>query len=91
MLAVLRSDRNGKHSTFLLVRGTLHPIHANPLEVVVLLSLYLAVLDDQSNEEQFIDGLQLGMDGGSVLDLSDCPHTVFVLLQLFAERSGGLV
>ena len=55
MLAVLRSDRNGKHSTFLLVRGTLHPIHANPLEVVVLLSLYLAVLDDQSNEEQFID------------------------------------
>ena len=39
----------------MLVRGTLHPIHANPLEVVVLLSLYLAVLDDQSNEEQFID------------------------------------
>ena len=43
------------HSTFLLVRGTLHPIVANQLEVVVLLSLYLAVLDDQSNEEQFID------------------------------------
>ena len=39
---------------FLLVRGTLHPIVANQLEVVVLLSLYLAVLDDQSNEEQFI-------------------------------------
>jgi hypothetical protein len=39
----------------LLVRGTLHPIVANQLEVVVLLSLYLAVLDDQSNEEQFID------------------------------------
>ncbi len=31
------------------------PFHANPLEVIVLLSLYLAVLDDQSNEEQFID------------------------------------
>ena len=43
------------HSTFLLVRGTLHPIVANQLEVVVLLSLYLAVLDDQSKEEQFID------------------------------------
>ena len=43
------------HSTFLLVRGTLHPIVANQLEVVVLLSLYLAVLDDQSDEEQFID------------------------------------
>ena len=55
MLAVLRSDRNGKHSTFSLVHGTLHPIHANPLEVIVLLSLYLAVLDDQSKEEQFID------------------------------------
>ena len=27
------------------------------MEVVVLLSLYLAVLDDQSNEEQFIDVL----------------------------------
>jgi putative transposase len=39
----------------LLVRGTLHPIVANQLEVVVLLSLYLAVLDDQSDEEQFID------------------------------------
>ena len=39
----------------MLVRGTLHPIVANQLEVVVLLSLYLAVLDDQSNEEQFID------------------------------------
>ena len=37
-----------------VVRGTLHPIVANQLEVVVLLSLYLAVLDDQSNEEQFI-------------------------------------
>ena len=53
MLAVLRSE--GKHSTFSLVHGTLHPIHANPLEVIVLLSLYLAVLDDQSKEEQFID------------------------------------
>ena len=39
----------------MLVRGTLHPIVANPLEVVVLLSLYLAVLDNQSNEEQYID------------------------------------
>ena len=39
----------------MLVRGTLHPIVANQLEVVVLLSLYLAVLDDQSDEEQFID------------------------------------
>ena len=38
-----------------------------------------------------MDGLQLGMDGGSVLDLGDCPHTVFVLLQLPAERSDGLV
>ena len=42
-------------------------------------------------DKNVMDGLQLGMDGGSVLDLSDCPHTVFVLLQLFAERSGGLV
>ena len=31
------------------------------------------------------------MDGGGVLDLGDCPHTVFVLLQLPAERGGGLV
>ena len=38
-----------------------------------------------------VDGLQLGMDGGSVLDLGDCPHTVFVLLQLPAERGGSLV
>ena len=38
-----------------------------------------------------MDGLQLGMNGGSILDLSDCPHTVFVLLQLSAERGGGLV
>ena len=38
-----------------------------------------------------MDWLQLGMDGGSVLDLGDCPHTVFVLLQLLAERSSGLV
>ena len=38
-----------------------------------------------------MDGLQLGMDGGSVFDLGDCPHTVFVLLQLPAERGGGLV
>ena len=53
MLAVLRSER--KHSTVLLVHGTLHPIYANRLEVVVLLSLYLAVLDNQSDEEQFID------------------------------------
>ena len=42
------------HSTFSLVHGTLHPIHANPLEVIVLLSLYLAILDDQSKEEQFM-------------------------------------
>ena len=28
-----------------------------------------------------VDGLQLGMGGGSILDLGDCPHTVFVLLQ----------
>ena len=39
----------------MLVHGTLHPIHTNQLEVVGLLSLYLAVLDDQSKEEQFID------------------------------------
>ena len=38
-----------------------------------------------------MDGLQLGMNGGSILDLSDCPHTVFVLLQLSAERGGSLV
>ena len=38
-----------------------------------------------------VDGLQLGMGGGSVLDLGDCPHTVFVLLQLPTERGGGLV
>ena len=38
-----------------------------------------------------VDGLQLGMGGGSILDLGDCPHTVFVLLQLPAERGGGLV
>ena len=38
-----------------------------------------------------VDGLQLGMDGSSVLDLGDCPYTVFVLLQLLAERGGGLV
>ena len=38
-----------------------------------------------------VDGLQLGMDGGSVLDLGDCPHPVLVLLQLPAERGGGLV
>ena len=38
-----------------------------------------------------VDRFQLGMDGSSVLDLGDCPHTVFVLLQLLAERGGGLV
>ena len=38
-----------------------------------------------------VDGLQLGMGGGSILDLGDCPHTVFVLLQLPTERGGGLV
>ena len=38
-----------------------------------------------------VDGLQLGMDGGSIFYLGDYPHTVFVLLQLPAERSGGLV
>lgn len=53
MLAVLRSER--KTFDIFVVHGTLHPIHANPLEVIVLLSLYLAVLDDQSKEEQFID------------------------------------
>ena len=37
-----------------------------------------------------VDGLQLGMGGGSILDLGDCPHTVFVLLQLPTERGGGL-
>ena len=42
-------------------------------------------------DKDIMDGLQLGMDGGSILDLSDCPHTVFVLLQLSAERGGGLV
>ena len=31
------------------------------------------------------------MDGSGVLDLGDCPHTVFVLLQLPAERGGSLV
>ena len=38
-----------------------------------------------------VDRFQLGMDGGSILDLSDCPHTVFILLQLPAERGGGLI
>jgi len=38
-----------------------------------------------------MDGLQLGMDGSSVLDLGNCPHTVFVLLQLLAERGGDLI
>ena len=38
-----------------------------------------------------MDRFQLDMDGGGVLDLGDCPHTVFVLLQLPAERGGGLV
>ena len=38
-----------------------------------------------------VDGFQLGMDGSGVLDLSNCPHTVFVLLHLLAERSSGLV
>ena len=38
-----------------------------------------------------VDRLQLGMDGGSILDLGDCPHTVFILLQLPAERGGCLV
>ena len=38
-----------------------------------------------------MDGFQLGMDGSGVLGLSDCPHTVLVLLQLLAERGGGLV
>lgn len=31
------------------------------------------------------------MGGGSILDLGDCPHTVFVLLQLLANRGSGLV
>ena len=42
-------------------------------------------------DKGIMDGLQLGMGGGSILDLGDCPHTVFVLLQLSAERGGGLV
>ena len=42
-------------------------------------------------DKGIVDGLQLGMDGGGVLDLGDCPHTVFVLLQLPAERGSGLV
>ena len=42
-------------------------------------------------DKGIMDGLQLGMDSGSVFDLGDCPHTVFVLLQLPAERSSGLV
>ena len=42
-------------------------------------------------DKDVMDGLQLGMDGGSVLDLGDCPHTVFVLLQLPAERGSCLV
>ena len=37
-----------------------------------------------------VDRFQLGMDGSSVLDLGDCPHTVFVLLQLPAERGSCL-
>ena len=37
-----------------------------------------------------MDGLQLGMDGSSVFDLGDFPHPVLVLLQLLAERGGGL-
>ena len=42
-------------------------------------------------DKGIMNGLQLGMDGSSVLDLGDCPHTVFILLQLPAERGGGLV
>lgn len=42
-------------------------------------------------DKGIVDGLQLGMDGGSIFYLGDCPHTVFVLLQLPAERSSGLV
>ena len=42
-------------------------------------------------DKNVMDGLQLGMDGGSILDLGDCPHTVFILFQLPAERGGGLV
>ena len=37
-----------------------------------------------------VDGLQLGMDGSSILDLGDCSHLALVLLQLSAERGGGL-
>ena len=32
----------------------------------------------------YTSGLQLGMGGGSILDLGDCPHTVFVLNQTAA-------
>ena len=35
--------------------------------------------------------MEAGMGGGSSLDLGVCPLTVFVLLQLPAERGGGLV
>ena len=38
-----------------------------------------------------VDGLQLGMNGSSIFYLGDCPHTVFVLLQLPAERGSGLM
>ena len=38
-----------------------------------------------------MDGFLLGMGGGSVPNLGDCPHTVFVLFQLSAERGGDLV
>ena len=42
-------------------------------------------------DKGIMDGLQLGMDGGSIFYLGDCPHTVFVLLQLLAERGGDLI
>ena len=42
-------------------------------------------------DKGIMDRLQFGMDGSSVLDLGDCPHTVFVLLQLPAERGSCLV
>ena len=37
-----------------------------------------------------MNGLQLGMDGSSILDLGNRTHPALVLLQLLAERGGGL-
>ena len=48
------------------------------------------ILEDYAEQHGFTNCIHF-TDDGSVLDLGDCPHTVFVLLQLPAERSGGLV